>query len=644
MLDIMRRANRQKWFVGIIVLFVVFAFIVSVFAIWGGAATLDDPTGFGWAARVDGVEIPVVELERQRQQLQNAYQNLLGDQFELDTYGFTLYRQAADQLISQELAFTYATRIGLTAADEEIARTIRTAPIFQRAGRFIGRDQYINELRSRGYDPEMYEAAVRRQITTDKLRDYVSTLTVIPHDEVEKAWRDRGQTAEVDYVIFRSADYEPSEEPGEAVMRRWFEDHRDDYLTPERRRITHAIIERDPVIASIQVTDEECRAFYDENRDRYAISDQRRASHILFKVSREAPEAEAAEVERSARAVLDEIRGGADFEEMARTHSEDTATPPGGDLGWFDRGSMVPEFEQAAFSLPEGQVSDLVRSQFGYHIIRVTGRREAGLRPFEEVRDSIRQQLSFRRAQERLDQLGRELRDRIDLQATSFEATAAEMGYSVGDSGLFARDEPIGTLGIQPRAALEAFRMAVGDVSQPLPVTQGLLVFRLEEIASPQPAAFEDVTDRVRTDWKTSRALERSRAEARGVADAGFEGFKEAADRKKAEILSRDEFTRSTAPTDFSDATLDAIFSAEAGTVVGPVDAVNAVAVVKLLKRGPASPEDRAAARDRLVDDLREEATDRAWRALLQTASRKASIEENPALWEQIAGRYRPAR
>ena len=636
MLDVMRRANRRKWFVGIIILFVVFAFVVSIFAIWGGAATLSDPTGLGWAARVDGVEIPVSDLERLRQQMVSDFQERMGDSFDADAMTVEVYRQAAVQLISMQLAYAYANRIGLSATDDEVSRAIHEAPVFQRQGRFIGRTEYMNELRARGFTPEMYETAMRKEIVTNKLRGFVETLVTVTDADVQRAFRERGETAEADHVLFPLKDYEGTAQPTDAQAAAWYEEHRGDYATPERRRASYALIERAPILASLQVSDDDARSFYEENQNRYTTPAQRRASHILLRVERSAPPEEAAQVQERAEALLAEIRGGADFTQMATQHSEDEVTPPGGDLGWFGQGRMVPEFDAAAFALADGEVSEPVRTEFGFHIIKMTGSRDAGTQPFDEVKDAIKQDMSFRQAQDKMQELAGQLRTKLDQQASSFEATAAELGHKAGDTGLFGREEPLGPLGVQPRAVMEAFQMSVGSISSPLLVTDGLLVMRLEEIRPPEPSPFATVAEQVKKDWIRGQAFAKARAAAAAIVVAGFDGFKDAADKKKVTVVTHDEFTRATAPAEFNDAILDAILSGGAGRLVGPLDAADGVMVVKVLKRGPDTEDERSATRARLASELRNEALQSTYQALLQTVARGASIEENAQLWTQI--------
>jgi peptidyl-prolyl cis-trans isomerase D len=642
MLDLMRQANRRKWFLYMLILPVVFSFVLAIFAIWGGAADNGGTTAgpAAWIARVDGSEISVRDLDRHRQVIESQYRRLYGDQFEQLAANVDLDRVALTQLLGQTLAYNEAVRLGLKPTNEEIGEAIKMAPVFQRDGRFIGREQYITELRARGYDVAEYEREIGKELAVDKLRAVVGSLVQVGDADVERGFREEGESAEVDYVVFQQSADTSGPEPAERDLRAHYEANRSKYMTPERRRASYVLIDRDPLMqtAAAQVSDDDIQRHYDQNRDTMFTSpEQRRASHILFKVP--PGQADTTFIESRARGVLEQIRGGADFAELAKANSEDSSAPQGGDLGWFGRGRMVPEFENAAFSLPEGQVSDLVKTQFGYHIIKATGSRPAGARPLEEVKDQIRQQLGFSKAQELLDQKSTEFSAKLGQQVSSFETSASELGLTVKDTGLVGPADPIQDLGPAPSANEEIFRLQQGATSGPVRVNQGILFARLVEIAAPQPAPFDTVKDRVKADLIADRAREKARAAARDLAGASFEKFKDVADSKKLEVKSTGDFTRSSAPPTFTEAAREAVFSARPGTVIGPLDLTDGVAVVKVIKHGPATPEETTRLKAMVREQLIVRERDSAFRALLTRLQREASIQSN----EQALGELRRA-
>jgi len=322
MLDLMRAANRRKWFVWVVIMFVVVSFVIAVFAIWGGAATQRTAAGdLRWAARVGDTVIPTTEFDRHRQQVESQYRNQLGDQFDSITSQLNINfdQMALSQLIGQTLAYNEAVRLGLTATDSEVSRAIRTSPLFQRGGRFIGREQYIAELRGRGYDVAEYERQVARDLTVDKLRGIVGSMVEVTDADVEQAYRQDGQTAEVDYVLFKESDYASSKEPTTAEVEKWFRDHRSDYMTPEKRTAAYVLIEREPLLQSVEVTDAEIQQAYDRSKDTlYTTPEQWHASHILFKVPADATPDQVEEIRKKAEDVLAKVKAGADFAEMAK--------------------------------------------------------------------------------------------------------------------------------------------------------------------------------------------------------------------------------------------------------------------------------------------------------------------------------------
>ncbi len=641
MLDLMRQANRRRWFVWIIIMFVVVSFVLAIFAIWGGAATRGS-SALGradWVARVNGHEITVREFDRRRQQVEGQYRQALGDAFDQQAANINFDQVALAQLLGQTLIYSEAERLGFKATDTEVTDAIVNSPIFHRGGVFIGRDEYENEMRARGYDVAEYEDQIAREITNDKLRTLMGTMVGVNDAEIDAAFIEEGETAEVDYVLLKSADFPSAGEPSEKEIESWYREHRSSYLTPEKRRALAVLIDRKPLQSAAEISDAEITEFYEKNKDtRYDAPEQRRASHILFKTAGGASADDEA-IRAKAEAVLAQARGGADFADLARQNSGDSSASAGGDLGWFGKGRMVPEFEQAAFALSEGQVSDLVRTQFGLHIIKLIGSRPAGLRPLAEVSEQIKQELSFGKAQELLKSKAEEFSAKLAQQASSFEGTAGELGYQVVDTGFIAKGEPLGSLGALPQAAEEIFRLKPTEYSGAITSSEGAVFVQTTEVKATEPSPLPAVKDRVKEDLVKARAAERARATARELTAAGAEGFKAAADKKKLEVKSTGTFTRASAPPEFNDEIKKTIFSRRAGELLGPLDAADGVVVIRLIKHGPETAEETALAKARLKNDLLRRKQEEAFDALMRRLQRAASIEQNEAFLSRLTRR-----
>jgi peptidyl-prolyl cis-trans isomerase D len=304
-------------------------------------------------------------------------------------------------------------------------------------------------------------------------------------------------------------------------------------MRDEGRNIRFLMLERRVVAERIEISDQEVRASYDANQASYSHPEQRRASHILIRVAPDANDQDRATMRAVAEALLARVNAGEDFAELARANSQDPGSAErGGDLDFFGRGQMVPPFEEAAFNTPVGQVAPLVESDFGYHIIKVTDAREAGVTPLEEVADQIRRTLRLRRAQEEV--VSETQRIRAELQdAGQIEEVAASEGLEI-QSRFVTREDRLTDLGASPEFVETVFDLEPGVISPPLRSAPGMALVVVDEVLPPAVPPLEEVRSLVSTDILNDRArraaletgrraLERHDTFARAVAALGQE-------------------------------------------------------------------------------------------------------------------------
>jgi peptidyl-prolyl cis-trans isomerase D len=273
-------------------------------------------------------------------------------------------------------------------------------------------------------------------------------------------------------------------------------------------------MERDGLLGRVEVSDAEIQASYESNQANYSHPEQRKASHILFRVDPGATEDEKATTRAVAESVLDRARNGEEFAELATSFSQDPGSAQlGGDLGFFGRGQMVPPFEEAAFGLAKGEISDLVESSFGYHIILVTDTREAGVTPLEDVRDEIRRTLQFRGAQELVVSETQRIRDLI-TDAGQLEEIAGGEGLTVS-SRFVERGDRLTELGATPEFVDAVFDLSPGMVSAPLQTSRGMAILAVDETVPGSVAPLAEVETSVRTDLLNERAHQAALAAAR---------------------------------------------------------------------------------------------------------------------------------
>src|SRR5439155_20416340 len=395
MLQQMREQFRYlKW----LLLVIIFMFIWWAFATWGGGATRGRQDA-AWAARVNGVDIPIETFQSTARQLDGMYQSLLGEQYAQQRAMIRIGRQAIDRLVEEELVYQEARRQGITVTPQELIEAITRDANFQENGRFIGLDRYRGMFRGDRISVGDYEEQVRRGLVIDKFRHLVVDAVSVSDSDIEQEFLRRNAKATVEYLVADPAKAVAAKPPPDSELQKYYDEHAVRYQRCDGRTGLYVLFSPSETAASENVPDEDVAAAYERYRStRYEIGEQRCAAHVLVKVADQAAPDAVKKAEAKARDVLKRAKSGEDFAALARKYSEDSSASKGGDLGCFPRGQMVKEFEDSAFSLTAGGVSDLVRSRFGFHIIKVKDIRPPHTTTLQEAREALRQELKLERA------------------------------------------------------------------------------------------------------------------------------------------------------------------------------------------------------------------------------------------------------
>jgi peptidyl-prolyl cis-trans isomerase D len=377
------------------------------------------------------------------------------------------------------------------------------------------------------------------------------------------------------------------------------------------------------------VPEADVKRAYDDNIEQYSTPEQIRASHILLKTEGK----DDAAVKAKAEDILKQAKAGADFGELAKKYSEDDSNAKnGGDLDYFGHGKMVPEFDAVAFTLQPGQISDLVKTQFGYHIIKLTDKKPGTTRPFAELRQQLADQLSYERAQSKAAELSATLEKQIGKPA-DLDKVAKAQGLAVQESGFFARDEPILGLGPSPEAAARAFEMKTGEVSPALRASRGFAFITPIGKQDPYVPKLDEVKERVRDEVIKQKARDLSHQKAAEVAaklkaSPDFDKAAKAAgvEAKNTELIARD------APIPdlgVAPAVEEAAFKMTVGSTSDPIAVDNGTAVIKLVEKQEVTPSDYALARDKFREELLTDRRNRFFGAYMQKAKQRMKIEVN---------------
>jgi peptidyl-prolyl cis-trans isomerase D len=601
MLDRMRRhKNWLKWSLAIVVVAFVWLYIPSF---------MDSPAGAGnqdVVATVDGRDITVARFRRAYQQQMQAYRNAYGANMDdrlLRQLG--VEQRIVQGMIEEELALSEADRLNISASDEEVRTRIMSLPAFQQNGQFVGDQQYRLILQSANppFRPSEFEEQVRRGIVMEKLQAALTAWVTVSDKEVEEEFRRRNEKVKLAVVSFPADKFREGVTATDAELASHFDANKATYRIPEKRKVRYALVDTNALRGRMTVTEQEARRYYDDNVDQYSTPEQVRASHILLKTEGK----DDAAVRKEAEDLLAKIKGGADFAELAKKFSEDDASKEkGGDLDFFGRNQMVKEFENVAFALEPGQVSDLVKTTFGYHIIKAAEKRAASTRSFEEVRPQIEDQLKWERVQKEAERQATEVAGKLK-SASDFDKLQSQPGIVVSESGFFSRDEPIAGLGIAPAVSARAFEMKQGEVSESISTPQGIAFITVTGTQDARDPSLEEVKARVREDVLKKKALDAAREKAATLAGQLKTGELEAAAKaaglevKTTELISRGSPIPDIGASPAVDA---AAFSLATGAVSSPIVTDTGAVVVKLLEKKDVTPEELAAGRTTLKDEL----------------------------------------
>jgi peptidyl-prolyl cis-trans isomerase D len=635
MLDRMRRhRNWLKWSLFLVVLAFIFLYVPDFLRNRGKGGGPNDEL-----ANVNGESITVSAFRRAYQQQVQMYRSTYGEGFnEQMMKQLGIEQQILRQMIEERTAVAEARRLGLSVSDAEVAQRIYQIPAFQENGVFAGEELYSRVLASQRppLSKAEFEESLRRSLLVDKLRGALTEWVTVSDADVEAEYKRRNEKVKAELVVLSADKLRNEVTVTDQDITSWFDGHKEDYRVGEKRKIKFLLIDVEQLRAKTVVPPSDAEKYYRQNEDRYTTPEQVRASHILLKTEGK----DEAAVRAKAEALLNQAKSGADFAELAKKNSEDEASAKqGGDLDYFGRGRMVKEFEDVAFSLQPGQISDLVKSPFGFHIIKVVDKKPETKRPLADVRAQIADELAFQRAQEQAQTLADQIKPQI-TSAADLDKVGAARGLLVQESGYFSKDEPIAALGPAPEITEAAFTVKEGTISGPVRTARGLVYFTpTGEQASYLPKV-ADVKEKVREDVTRQKARELTKSKAEGLV-AGLRGdFQSAAKAAGLEVKTTEIVSRGTAWPDvgISSAVDAAIFAQPAGGVTAPVTTDSGTVIAHVLQREDVKPEDLAKGVETLRQDLLNERRTRFFSAYMLKARERMKVEINQEAVATIAG------
>lgn len=603
-------------------------------------------------AKVGGEEITLDQVQRRASSIAERAQ------YPPQLVPFLMGR-ALEGMIGEKALLAEGERLGLKITDEEVADALKRGQLGEILfpnGQFIGDEKYEDFVASqfKMSKPE-FERLVRDSLLSDKVRNLIAQGASVSDADVLKAFKEQNGKVKLDYAVLTLDDVQSQVKVTEPEVKNYFERHKSVYQAgnPEKRKVTYAVLPA-AKIPGAEVTDADVQRYYNDNQDKYRVPEQVKVSHILIKTigpdNKPDPNLDAP-AKAKAEALLKQIKAGANFADLAKKNSQDNAGPDGGSaakggsLGWIQKGQMVAEFEKTSFELQKGQMSDLVKTQFGYHIIHVDDKQPGHVRPLAEVKPEIEQQLSAEKKQRALGDAANSLQSQA--RSASIEKAAEAKGAQVFHSDFFGPTDSLPGVNFAPEFMQAVFGAAPKSPPVAVPTQNGVVVFQVNEVQPPTPPQYEKYRVKAENDLKAEKArnllnsrLQELSNRGRATHDLKKIAKELGATMKSSELVSpRDQVPDIGSMSQVPDA-----FDMKVGDVSAPVTpAQNKGIVYRVAERQEPSSEDFAkkkdTTRDQMLQRKKEEMLALFTSNLVEQMEKNGKIKKNQAQIDALGKR-----
>ncbi len=526
---------------------------------------------------------------------------------------YTMASSIVDNLIAQQSTEYYATQMGFRVTDQELVDAIKLIlPQAFPGGQFAGKEAYAGLLGQRGMSVADFESRVRAQLLTSKVGDMVEQGMIITPADLELEYRRQNDQIKIDYVALRRADVERQVTVSPEEIRAEYETNKSAMKVPEKRDVLIYFVDEALTASKMTISDADLERAYRDQIDRFQTPERLKVRHILLKTT-DKSEAEVKQLEGKAQDLLKKLRGGADFAALAKANSDDPGSAvQGGELGYITKGQTVPNFEEAAWNLKPKELSNVVKTEYGFHILQLMERQEARLRPFEEAKIELvaetQRQVVYDKMQRNADSLRTELMksgDNLQNKAAEFGASALRVtGIAPGDTNFPA-------IGESPELSAQIAGLKQGEVTSIVQAPDNRLAMAYVTAVQPErQAALEDSTAQIRSQIaarKTAEMLRTRSNEIRTKAQGGA-SLKALATEYKAEFKTSAPFNRNGAAEGLGSGELLAdAFNKPVGYVPNVIGTNGDLFIARVTETIPASLEKLAQDREAIVTRIRQQ-------------------------------------
>ncbi|WP_455212676.1 SurA N-terminal domain-containing protein [Kaarinaea lacus] len=543
------REKIQGWIAWAIVIL-----LIIPFALWG----INEYMGGGGplvVATVNGEEISQRDFQQNFYMQRNRMREMLGAQYDPSMFDARIKEQALQDLIDQELLAQNAKDFGFRVAAESVKQTILSIDAFKEEGQFSNQ-LYTRALQAQGESPPSFELRLQRAILTQQLQSGISSSALVTDSELQRLLKIENQTRDIDHLLLKADTFKDEADASDKALQQYYDDHRDEFMTPEQVSIEYIELKASDLGQDAQPSEEELQQFYEERVSQFQVPEERRTRHILIAVDEGADEETINKAREKANDIRQKLADGGDFAKLAEEFSDDPGSSQlGGDIGFFGRNNLDPEYEKTMFALKEGEISDPVLSSFGFHIIKLEEIRAEKSKSFDEVKDELiadyRKNIAERKyfdEAEKITTLAYEV-------PTSLTDAAGAVGLEIKSTPLFGRSGGPG-IAANPKVAQMAFSNEVlveGYNSEPVEIGENhIVVLRVKEHIEKKPRTLEEAKAEIKTRVMTEKAREKAKQKGEDIIQRlqTGEAMEDIAKELKLEWLKSVELKRSDRKVD----------------------------------------------------------------------------------------------
>ena len=521
-------------------------------------------------------------------------------------------RNILNQLVFQKEIEFEAKNLGIAVSDQERADRIKQyVPTAFSGDTFVGMDAYAREVQNRfQLTVPIFENLVKQGLVEEKFRKLITDGISASPAEIQQEFKYQNEKVKLDYVLIKPEDLESKINPSDSDIKAYYEQNKAKFQIPEKRVVRYALLDLNQLRQNTVVTDDELKVVYQQNIQQFQVPNRVHAQHILLMTVGGKTDAEVAEVKKKAEDILAQSKKkGANFEDLAKKYSEDPGSKAkGGDLGWLVQGQTVPEFEKAAFSLNKGEISDLIKTQYGFHIIKVLDKETAHTKTLDEVKDTLRPNFLLNKvdqeASKTTDQISADIRQ---SNKTTLDQLAQKYHLTIAETRPVGPGEPVLELGNGQDVKDEIFHLRQGDLSLPLRTDRGYVVLSLRQSLPAHQGSLEEVRDKVVAALKLQKSNELALSKSNELEKRLKAGEKFAAaaktiglDPKTSELFARNGSIANLG----SGKQLAPAFSLKVGQVGPPLSLGSNWAVYQVVEHQDANPADFEKQKKEITDAL----------------------------------------